>query len=343
MDPLSEVPAGFQAKLVPGIDALTRLTLIDAKYDLYPPKKYPGYEMLLPLRGNQMQTFRIFAGPFQDKVLSIIDATYSDASKGYNPDYTAAQSFHGWFAFISEPFAKFLFWLMKIFHAVTGSWGLSIILLTLALRIMLYPLNSWSIKSTARMQEIGPEVKRIQERYKNDQKRAQIEIMKLYKEKGANPFMGCFPLLIQMPFLFGMFDLLKSTFELRGASFIPGWINNLTEPDVLFSWSYPLFFFGTSFHLLPILLGAVMYAQQKFTAYLSGNSGTGELTDQQKQQKMMGNVMVIVFTVLFYHFPSGLNIYWLSSMIFGMGQQWIMKNKTKANTPKPAVKLKRKK
>ena len=124
-----------------------------------------------------------------------------------------------------------------------------------------------------------------------------------------------------------MFDLLKSVFELRGASFIPGWIDNLTAPDVVFSWNYPLFFFGTSLHLLPVLLGGVMFLQQKLSSPLPKSDKA--LTDQQKQQKLMGNIMVIVFTVMFYHFPSGLNIYWLSSMGLGIVQQWMTNKKMK--------------
>ncbi len=211
---------------------------------------------------------------------------------------------------------------MELFYKLTSSWGISIILLTLALRVMLYPLNAWSIKSTIKMQEIAPKVSAIQERYKKEPKRAQQEIMNLYREKGVNPLSGCFPLLIQLPFLIGMFDLLKSTFELRGASFIPGWIDNLTAPDILFGWNYPVLFFGTDFHLLPFLLGGVMWAQQRFSA--SAPKDKSLMTDQQKQQKMMGNVMTVVFTVMFYHFPSGLNIYWLSSMSLGILQQWLM-------------------
>jgi YidC/Oxa1 family membrane protein insertase len=119
-----------------------------------------------------------------------------------------------------------------------------------------------------------------------------------------------------------MFDLLKSTFELRGVSFIPGWIDNLTAPDVVFSWNFPILFFGTDFHLLPFLLGAVMWVQQRFST--STPKDKSLMTDQQKQQKLMGNIMTVVFTVMFYHFPSGLNIYWLSSMALGILQQWFM-------------------
>ncbi len=329
LNPLTEINAGFSAFHLPGTTIPTRLSLIDPDYDLYPAEKYPGYELQLPLRSSsQKMDFRIFAGPFDDDILRRVDATYTDPITGYSPNYVACQTFHGWFSFISEPFANFLFFLMKFFHKITYSWGISIILLTLALRIMLYPLNNWSIKSMLGMQAIAPQVTAIQERHKKDPKKAQLEIMNLYKEKGVNPLTGCFPLLIQMPFLIGMFDLLKSTFELRGVSFIPGWIDNLTAPDVVFSWNYPLFFFGTEFHLLPILLGAVMFIQQKYSSTAPKDKNL--LTDQQKQQRTMGNVMTVVFTVMFYHFPSGLNIYWLSSMLLGILQQWWTMKKFKA-------------
>lgn len=321
LDPLSEVSNGFFANRVSGETAPTRLTLIDAQNDLYPASKYPGYEMQIPLR-NSVQTtqFRLFAGPFDNTVLATVDQTLSNAKTGYNPDFKGVQSFDRWFGFISEPFSKFLFLLMNFFFTITHSWGISIILLTVALRVMLYPLNAWSIKSTVKMQLLAPEIAAIQAKNKKDPKRAQLEVMNFYREKGVNPFGGCFPMLIQMPFLIGMFDLLRSTFDLRGDSFIPGWITNLSAPDVLFSWHYPIFFFGTSFHLLPILLGAIMYLQQRLSSSLPKDKSA--LTEQQRNQKMMGNVMTLVFAVAFYHFPSGLNLYWLSSMGLGILQQW---------------------
>jgi YidC/Oxa1 family membrane protein insertase len=138
-------------------------------------------------------------------------------------------------------------------------------------------------------------------------------------------------MLIQMPFLIGMFDLLKSTFELRGAAFIPGWIDNLTAPDVLFDWGTPLFFVGSQLHLLPILLGGVMFVQQKVSSTLPEDKSTW--TEQQKQQKTMGLMMTVFFAVMFYHFPSGLNIYWLSSMILGILQQWITQKRMGNSVP----------
>lgn len=332
VDPLTEMGSGFASSQLPGASAPSRITVIDAQNDLYPASKYPGYELQLPLKSSSEPTkLRVFAGPFEDDILKRLDQTFKNPETGKTPRYAAAISFEGWFSFISEPFAKFLFILMKFFYKITSSWGFSIIFLTIALRVMLYPLNSWSMKSSLKMQQIAPQIQAIQEKHKKDPKRSQMEVVALYKEKGVNPLTGCFPILIQIPFLIGMFDLLKSAFELRGASFIPGWIDNLTAPDVLFSWNYPIIFFGSDFHLLPFLLGGVMYLQQKLASPLPKDKRL--LSDQQKQQKMMGNVMVVVFTVMFYHFPSGLNIYWLSSMALGILQQWMTNKKFPKNGP----------
>jgi YidC/Oxa1 family membrane protein insertase len=334
LNPLTEIDSGFRANVISGTVVPTRLVEIDQQYERFKAQDLPGYLMLLPLKkqGGTMK-FHFFAGPFADDILKEVDNFYSDPSIGYNPDFIAAQTFHGWFAFISEPFADFLFILMKFFQQITGSWAISIILLTVALRLMLYPLNAWSMKSMAKMQQIAPEITAIQEKYKKDPKKVQTEIMNLYRERKINPVSGCLPLLIQMPFLIGMFDLLKSTFELRGAPFIPGWIDNLTAPDVLFSWKTPIFFIGNQFHLLPILLGAVMFIQQRMSSKLPKDSSLW--TEQQRQQRVMGVVMTVVFTVMFYNFPSGLNIYWLSSMLLGILQQWwTQKNLGKRETTK---------
>lgn len=321
LDPLKEIESGFRVQTISGTTVPSRLTEIDQDYERYQASSLPGYIAMLPLKPQGgLMSFRFFAGPFDSDILKQVDAKYTNPETGYNPDYIACQTMHGWFTFISEPFAKFLLILMNFFHFITGSWAFSIVLLTLCLRLMLYPLNTWSTKSMVRMQQISPEVAALQEKYKKDPKKAQMEIMSLYREKGVNPASGCLPLLIQMPFLIGMFDLLKSSFALRGAPFIPGWIDDLTAPDVLFSWSRPIFFIGTEFHLLPILLGLVMFFQQRFMS--TAPKDPDQMTDQQRQQRAMGSMMTVVFMIMFYNFPSGLNIYWLSSMLLGMLQQW---------------------
>lgn len=320
MDSIDDMRPGFHAYHVAGNRLPSRLVELDQGKGRFKADALPGYQMLVPLPSKPGTShFRIYAGPFAESSLKAADAAFSNPETGYNPDYMAAQSFHGWFRFISQPFAKFLFFLMKLFHRVTDSWALSIVLLTVVLRLMLYPLNNWSMKSMKRMQQIQPEVTAIQAKFKKDPKRAQMEVMQLYRTRGVNPLSGCLPMLIQIPFLIGMFDLLKSTFDLRGAPFIPGWIDDLAAPDVLFSWNTHIFFVGTELHLLPLLLGVVMFFQSRMSSTIPKDQ---PLTEQQRQQKMMSNMMMVMFTVMFYNFPSGLNIYWLSSMILSMIQQW---------------------
>ncbi len=327
LDPLSGTAHGYKARSFSGDALPTRLSLIDRAHRLYPAENYPGYATYLPLSQGETLSYRIFAGPFDDALLKSLDALYAEPRKNYNPDYAAAQSIQGWFSFISRPFSKFLFFLMQLFYTVTHSWAASIILLTIALRAMMYPLNAWSIRSSANMQKIAPQVKALQEKHKKDPKRAQMEVMNLYRESKINPFTGCIPVLLQMPFLMGMFYLLKSSFPLRGAPFIPGWIDDLAAPDVLFSWGQPLWFIGNEFHLLPILMGATMFLQQRLSAGTPQDAK--QLTESQRQQKTMGNLMSIVFIVLFYNFPSGLNLYFMFSTLLGIGQQWwIMGRKT---------------
>ncbi len=326
-DPLTKLGNGYKAAQIEGTILPTRLSLVDPGYQLYPAANYPGYATYLPLKSGMNLPFRIFAGPFDDTLLKQLDALYDDPLTHYNPDYAAAQSIQGWFSFISEPFAKFLFLLMNLFHTITRSWAVSIILLTIALRAMMYPLNAWSIRSSIKMQEIAPKVKLVQEKYKKDPRKAQMETMALYKESGANPLTGCLPMLLQMPFLIGMFYLLKSSFPLRGAVFIPGWIDDLAAPDILFSWGQPIWFIGNELHLLPILMGLSMYLQQKMTSQIPKD--VTQLSDAQKQQKMMGNIMSILFMVMFYTFPSGLNLYFMFSTLLGILQQWWMTKKMK--------------
>ncbi len=327
LDPLGDAGSGYKTIQVPGKELPTRLSLIDAKYNLYPAENYPGYATFLPLKSGEM-ALRVFAGPFDDKLLKQLDDIYEDPATHYNPDYASAQSIQGWFSFISQPFAKFLFILMQLFYAVTSSWAASIVLLTISLKAMMYPLNNWSIKSTVRMQEIAPKVKAIQEKYKKDPRKGQLEVMNLYKQEGVNPFTGCLPMLLQMPFLIGMFYLLKSSFPLRGAVFIPGWIDDLAAPDVLFSWNTPIWFIGNEFHLLPILMAVAMFVQQRMTA--KWPKDLKQATDAQRQQRMMGNMMAVVFAVMFYSFPSGLNIYFMLSTLLGVLQQsWLTKKMKK--------------
>ena len=337
LDPTTESTNGLEAEKIPGEIVPSRITLIDALYNSYPAENFPGYLVSVPYKATPKPlSFNFYAGPLDNGVLAQVDRDLINSTTGASPNFSKAIVIQGWFSFISTPFAKILFLLMQAFYWMTHSWGISIILLTVALKIMLFPLNSWSFKSMAKMQALGPKQKKIQEKFKDDPKRVNMELAMLYKNEKVNPASGCLPMLIQLPFLIGMFDLLKSVFALRGASFIPGWINNLTSPDVLFSWSYPIPFIGTSFHLLPLLMGVLMYVQSKISQKQQAAKEI-QLTDQQKQMQNMGTIMAVVFFFLFYNMPSGLNIYFISSTVLGILQQLYTQRKLTAAKDKTKV------
>jgi len=326
VDPVQDSAPGYMTQKADGNTVPTRLTVIDSKYNLYPADKFPGYLTGTPLKSSM--SMRLFSGPFQDTLLKRLDQIFSIPKENYNPDYTGAITIHGWFSFISEPIGKLLFFLMNIFYKLTHSWGFSIILLTVALRAMLYPINNWSMKGMRKMQELTPKVKEIQEKYKKDPQRQQMELAKIYRENGATPAAGCIGPFLPLPILMGMYDVLKSKFELRGASFIPGWIDNLAAPDVLFSWSYPIPLIGTEFHLLPIISCALFYVQQKITTARNKNKAP-KGSDLEKQQKMIA-FFPILMLVFFYKLPAGLNLYFLCSTLLGIVQQVLINKKMDA-------------
>lgn len=315
VDPQDQLPAGYKVNKVKGTALPSRIASLDLQKKV---KNTDGYECLVPLDPSSKEIkFKIFAGPLEKSLLAQADQQNATSS-----DYLGAQTYNGFLNFVSEPVAKFLFIFLNMFHKLTTSWGLSIILLTILLRVILFPLNSWSIKAMRRNQEIAPEISAIQQKYKKtNPKQAQIEIMKLYRKRKVNPFTGCLPMVIQMPFLIGMFSLLRSAFVLRGVPFIGGWINSLTAPDVLFTWSQSIPFFGTQFHLLPIISCVMIWLQQKVASPLPVDKS--QMTDQQKQQKMMSYFMLVFVTLLCYNLPSGLNLYFISSTLLGIVQQWI--------------------
>jgi YidC/Oxa1 family membrane protein insertase len=191
------------------------------------------------------------------------------------------------------------------------NWGVAIILLTVGLRVLLFPLNQYSMVKMRRvagdMSRVQPKLKAIQAKYKKNKdpearQKMNAETMELYKREGVNPFggvSGCLPLLIQMPILWAFFDVLTATIELRGAPFF-GWILDLTHPD--------------PFWITPILMGLTMFVQQKMTPTAN--------VDPQQQRMML--FMPVIFTVMFGSLPSGLVLYYFVNNLLGIGQQWLV-------------------
>ncbi|MEI6633441.1 MAG: membrane protein insertase YidC [Chlamydiota bacterium] len=247
-------------------------------------------------------------------------------------EYTALSAFgaleimdFGWFGFVG----KWILLGLNALYRLCGNYGVAIILLTIVIRILLYPLNQKSFRSMKHMQQIQPEIAVLQQKYKGDAKKSQAEMMKLYKEHGVNPMGGCLPLLIQMPILIAFFRVLQNAIELWGAPFCL-WMNDLSEPDALFRFStgksvWP--FIGRMvdgqgyifLNVLPILMLAVFYIQQKMTP-----TGMASTPEQQQQQKLMGVLMPVMFGVIFYNMPAGLNLYFAASTVLGIIQQKYM-------------------
>lgn len=212
-----------------------------------------------------------------------------------------------------------LIWLLTALYSVVGSYGWAIILLTVIIKIVLWPLTHKSYASMGKMQQLQPQLAELKEKYKNDAKKIQAETMKLYKAHGVNPMGGCLPMLLQMPVLFALFTTLRNTILLRNAPFwiIPGvWMKDLSGPDVLttLEQSYPII--GNQVNILPLLMGISFYLQQKMTPTTGGGS-----PQAAQQQKMMATLMPVMFTFLFYTLPAGLNLYFMLSTFITVAQQ----------------------
>jgi len=198
---------------------------------------------------------------------------------------------------------------LRMCYKVTRNWGLAIILLTLLIRLILYPLTKKQNIAMKKMQELQPKVMELREKYKGDTQRLNQEVMKLYQIHKVNPFSGCFPLLLQLPILFALFMALRSSIELKGETFL--WMKDLSAPDKF------LLFPGTTFPLpiLPILIAASTYWQMKKT--------------QMQQGQTQGNAMMIWMPILLFFIsqtlPSGVLVYWISSTILQVLEQRFIK------------------
>jgi YidC/Oxa1 family membrane protein insertase len=212
---------------------------------------------------------------------------------------------------VFAPISKFFIFLLNVFNIALRNYGVAIILLTIVIYGILSPFTFKSYRSMDKMRVLQPKIKELQQKYKGDSQRLNIEMMNLYKTQKVNPLGGCLPMLLQVPVLFGLFMTLRNAVELRGAPFV-WWINDLSAPETLFSLT--LFPFGTfPVRALPLIMGITMFIQQKLSA-------SGDLA----QSRIM-LIMPVMMVVLFWNFPSGLVLYFLVSNLLGMLQQWLVR------------------
>lgn len=202
---------------------------------------------------------------------------------------------------------KFVYVILENINKVVHNYGWAILILTLLMQVILLPLTLKSYKSMKEMQNLQPLMKQLQEKYKSEPQRLNVEVMNLYKAHKVNPFGGCLPMLLQLPIFFALFNTIKNAVELRNAPFI-FWIKDLSLPDTIFTLS------GINVNVLPLLMGIGMFVQQKMTA-----------TDPQQAKMMM--FMPVIFTVMFWSFPSGLVLYWFVNSLVSMIGQYVIMNK----------------
>ena len=233
---------------------------------------------------------------------------------------------YGVLYFIIVPMHKIL----SYFFNFTGNYGYAIILLTILVRIVFFPLNQYSMKSMGKMKSLGPEIENLKTRFKDDKQQLQKEMMKLYKVNGVNPASSCFPILIQIPIFFSLYKLLLLDLAMRHSPFIWVWKDlSAKDPLTIFNlfgllpYSVPSFL---EIGLLPVLMGSSMWLQMKLSPQPSGSD------DMQKMQKKIFMFMPLFLTVILAPFAAGLILYWVCTNILTIIQQYIINRSIKVKS-----------
>ncbi len=241
---------------------------------------------LIFVEGSQNLQLGGYIGPKEYHILNEI-----------NPELTDTIEF-GFFTFLSRPFFKVLLWI----HGMIGNWGWTIILFTLLVKLILFPLSYKGMMSMQKLKDLAPKMKELKEKHKGDPAKLNAQMMEMYKKNGANPMGGCLPMLLQIPVFFALYRVLLNADELQGSSWLSFWITDLSAAD--------------PYYILPVLMGASMWFQQKITP----NNFTDPM--QEKIFQFFPLIMALMFIIM--PFPSGLVLYWVVNNIFTIGQQYVI-------------------
>ncbi|MEE9167818.1 MAG: membrane protein insertase YidC [Candidatus Neomarinimicrobiota bacterium] len=225
---------------------------------------------------------------------------------------------------VIRPISRGVLLLLTAMHKVVPNYGVLLIVFSVLVKIVVYPLTKKSYQSTKEMQAVQPLIAEMREKYKGDPQRLNKATMRLYKEHGVNPLGGCLPMLLQMPLLFALFVVFRSTIELRQAPFL-WWIDDLSSPDALIPLPFTLPLYGDQISVLPVLMGVSMFIQQR----MMGTQTSG-------QQKFMSYFMTGFFLLIFNQFPSGLNLYYTLFNVLTILQQKYFVTPSPAPVPKKA-------
>ena len=247
--------------------------------------------------------FSIYAGPQNPWIM-----------KKYQKGFEKIVAFSGFP--IIEWIGQAIYYTIPFFHGIFKSWGVAIILISMMIYGITYPLTMQSMMSMRKMQEVQPKIAALREKYKSDPQKLNAEMVEIYRREKINPFGGCLPFLIQMPFFMALYQILWRAQYFQGQGFL--WIKDLSQPDRLIIFPFNLPLLGNELNILPILTGGIMFLQQKIS------SKSMNVMDEQQamQQKMMMYILPVMMTFMFYKFASSWAIYFLVFYILSTATQW---------------------
>ena len=266
-------------------------------------------------------TFRFYAGPLKREILNRYNNAANDPFAIGNYHFEEAARTNpiiGWLANILRFFLDF-------FYRLIPNYGVAIILLTVLIKILFFPLTQKSFESTSKMSMLGPKIEEIKKKYQGKPEKLNQEMMALYRKEGVNPVGGCLPLLLQMPIFFALFELLNNAFDLRGAAFIAPWIGDLSAPESFlpFGFTLPLLNWD-ELRILPFVMLGTTLLQSRISQNPSA---------MQPQMKMMMYAMPIFFFFILYSMPSGLVIYWTMQNVLSIAQQLYINDRRRRAGP----------
>ncbi len=270
----------------------------------------------IPANETESFPYKFIAVPLLSEILdSYAPGLASDMRSGRMPFFTRVLSL-GTITFL----APLMVWILDFFYMIIPNYGIAIILLTLLIRGTLHPLTRSSQLSMHKMKKLQPHLQELMKKYGDDRQKMAQEQWKLYSKYGVHPMKGCFPMLLQMPVFLALFKTLRTSVQLRQATFIPGWITDLSRPDTVWQMPISLPILGNDFNVLPfIMIGAWMLNQQL--------TPTPADPKAQQQQKIM-KWMPVLFAFMFYNFASGLLLYITCSSMVGAFEHWLIRKKS---------------
>ncbi|MBO8131344.1 MAG: membrane protein insertase YidC [Candidatus Marinimicrobia bacterium] len=293
----------FSTAIIPVYPGTYGYSLYGKSYTKGRTEIWKKYQMQIMFPADKESTVNIYIGPLDYYTIRSLNVKLERIMNfGFSP---------------IRPISKAILVLFIKLHSLIPNYGVVLILFSIFIKIIFYPLtNKWQ-KSMKQMQELQPKINALREKYKNDPQRLQAETMKLYKEHKINPAGGCLPILLQMPILWALFIIFRTTIELRQAPFVL-WIKDLSNPDTILTLPFSIPLYGNSVNILPIIMLITTIFQQKLST-ISAN----------KQQRLQTYLFAIVFFFIFNQFPSGLNLYYTLFNIFTIIQQKLITDRPK--------------